>query len=56
MDLNDIRSLVTLLGLAFFLGLMVWAWRPARRADFESAARLPFDGEAHGSSPGAGDE
>ncbi|HEY1091999.1 MAG TPA: CcoQ/FixQ family Cbb3-type cytochrome c oxidase assembly chaperone [Burkholderiaceae bacterium] len=46
MDLNDIRSLVTLSGLVLFLALLVWAWRPARRAEFDAAARLPFDGDA----------
>jgi cytochrome c oxidase cbb3-type subunit 4 len=52
MDLNDIRSLITLLSLALFLGLMAWTWWPARRGDFDSAARLPFDGEAHDASEG----
>ncbi|HEX6363194.1 MAG TPA: CcoQ/FixQ family Cbb3-type cytochrome c oxidase assembly chaperone [Albitalea sp.] len=45
MDLNDVRSLVTLAGLALFLGLAVWTWRPARRQAHDAAARLPFDGE-----------
>ena len=43
MDINDIRSVVTLLGLALFLGLAVWTWRPARRGAHDAAARLPFD-------------
>ena len=47
MDLNDIRSLVTLLGLALFAGLAVWTWRPSRQQANEAAARLPFDGDAH---------
>ncbi|HSI49445.1 MAG TPA: CcoQ/FixQ family Cbb3-type cytochrome c oxidase assembly chaperone [Ideonella sp.] len=45
MDINDIRSLVTLLSLALFIGLMVWTWRPAQRAAHEAAARLVFEGE-----------
>lgn len=45
MDLNDMRSLVTLLGLLLFLGLVVWTWRPARRRDHDAAAHLPFDGD-----------
>jgi len=53
MDLNDIRSLVTLLSFAFFLGLMAWTWWPARRDDFASAAQLPFTGEADDAMPGA---
>jgi len=42
MDINDIRSLVTLLSLLLFLGLMLWTWWPSRRATHEAAARLPF--------------
>ena len=45
MDINDIRSLVTLLSLALFIGLMVWTWRPAQRAAHEEAARLVFEGD-----------
>jgi cytochrome c oxidase cbb3-type subunit IV len=48
MDINDIRSVVTLLGLALFLGLAVWTWRPARRGAQDAAARLPFDGDIEG--------
>ena len=44
MDLNDIRSLVTLAGLLLFIGLVAWTWRPRRMRAHESAARLPFDG------------
>ena len=46
MDLNDVRSLVTLLSLVLFLGLMAWTWWPGRKQAHEIAARLPFDGEA----------
>ena len=45
MDLNDIRSFVTLLSFCFFIVLALWAWRPARRADLDAAAQLPFLGE-----------
>jgi cytochrome c oxidase cbb3-type subunit IV len=41
-DINTLRSLVTLLAFVMFLALMVWAWRGARRQDFEEAANLPF--------------
>ena len=53
MDLNDIRSLVTLASLALFLGLLAWTWWPARKAGHEAAAQLPFDGEAPASDNGA---
>lgn len=45
MDLNDVRSGVTLIGLVLFVGLMVWTFRPSRRDAHEAAAQLPFDGE-----------
>lgn len=53
MDLNDLRSLITLLGLSLFLVLMVWTWWPARRQAHEAAAQLPFDGEVSDSDNGA---
>ena len=42
MDLNDLRSAVTLLSFVLFIGLMVWTWQRKRRAAFEEAAQLPF--------------
>ena len=46
MDLNFVRSAVTLLGLATFLGLMVWTWWPRQKPAMDAAALLPFTGEA----------
>ena len=46
MDLNDIRSLVTLFGFVIFLVLAAWTYRPARRTAQGEAAQLPFLGEA----------
>ena len=46
MDINLVRSLVTLAAFAAFLGIVWWAYGPARRERFERDARLPFeDGE-----------
>jgi len=45
MDINDLRSAVTVLGLLLFVALMVWTWRPRARPDHDAAARLPFEGE-----------
>jgi cytochrome c oxidase cbb3-type subunit IV len=45
MDLNLLRSLVTVLAFLVFVGILVWAYLPARRADFEDAARLPFESD-----------
>lgn len=46
MDINLVRSLVTIVSLALFIGLVIRTWTPARRADHEQASRLLFDGEA----------
>jgi cytochrome c oxidase cbb3-type subunit 4 len=46
MDLNDIRSLITLLSLGLFIGLVAWTWWPTRKQGLDAAARLPFEGEA----------
>jgi cytochrome c oxidase cbb3-type subunit 4 len=43
MDLNTLRSAVTVFGLLVFLAIVGWAWQQARRADFAEAARLPFE-------------
>ena len=56
MDLNDIRSLVTLFSLCLFLALMAWTWWPTRRAIAEEAALLPFAGESGFSNDGGRDE
>ena len=45
MDLNDVRSLVTLVSLGLFLGLMAWTWWPSHRRAHDDAALLPFEGE-----------
>jgi cytochrome c oxidase cbb3-type subunit 4 len=46
MDINDLRSAVTVLSLLLFVALMAWTWHPRARHDHEAASRLPFDGEA----------
>ena len=46
MDVNILRSVVTVAGLVLFAALVIWVWWPARRDAFEVAARAPFDGDA----------
>ncbi len=49
MDINDLRSAVTVLSLLLFVGIIVWTWQRARRDAFEEAALLPFaDDESNG--------
>lgn len=42
MDINDLRSIVTIISLLTFVGILVWAWSKRNQRDFEEAARLPF--------------
>lgn len=47
MDINLLRSLITVAALAAFLGIVWWAYTPARKARFERDALMPLndDGE-----------
>lgn len=42
MELNDIRSAVTLFGFLLFLGLVAWTWSKRRQPAHDEAAALPF--------------
>lgn len=46
MDINLIRSLVTLVAFAVFLGIVWWAYGARQKERFEQAAQLPFDDES----------
>ena len=56
MDMNDLRSALTLAGLVLFLALLAWTWWPSRRTAHDEAGRLPFEGDdgfgAQGLPPG----
>ena len=41
-DINSLRSVVTAFSFALFIGILVWAYRPARKTGFDEAAQLPF--------------
>ena len=45
MDINDLRSAVTVLGLLLFVALVAWVYSGRRRSAFEEAAQLPLNGE-----------
>jgi cytochrome c oxidase cbb3-type subunit IV len=45
MDINILRSAVTVVGFVLFVGILVWAWRPTQKARFDEAAQLPFKSE-----------
>jgi cytochrome c oxidase cbb3-type subunit IV len=42
MDINDLRSLVTVVAFGIFIAILLWAYRPSRKAHFDDAAQLPF--------------
>ncbi|HSX95679.1 MAG TPA: cbb3-type cytochrome c oxidase subunit 3 [Hydrogenophaga sp.] len=45
MDINTLRSAVTVISLLVFLGIVAWAWSRRNRERFDEAARLPFQDE-----------
>ena len=43
MDINDLRSLLTVLTLISFVGIVWWAFSSRRKAVYEEAAMLPLE-------------
>lgn len=43
MDINLLRSIVTVVAFVIFIGIVIWAWSRRNQAGFEEAARLPFE-------------
>ena len=41
--INALRSILTLLAFAAFIGIVFWAWSGARQEKFAEAAQIPFD-------------
>ena len=42
MDINDLRSVLTVLAFTSFLGIVWWAWRRRSQKEFAVAEQLPF--------------
>ena len=42
MEINDFRSLLTVVGLVCFLVIAVWAYSGHARKGFDEAAQIPF--------------
>ena len=42
---SDARSIVTLVCMITFVGIVIWAYSSRRAQDFEEAAMLPFADE-----------
>jgi len=45
MDLNDVRAVLTVLGLVGFLAIVAWAYSKSARKGFKEASELPFADE-----------
>ena len=45
MDINDLRSAVTVISLMTFLGIVAWAWSRRNQSRFDEAAMLPFQND-----------
>jgi len=54
MDINTLRSVVTVVVMGAFFGILWWAYRPGHKARFERDAMLPFD-ESGDDASGNGD-
>jgi cytochrome c oxidase cbb3-type subunit IV len=42
MDINDLRSIFTVVSLLIFIGIVAWAWSKRNKRDFDEAAQLPL--------------
>jgi len=46
MDINDLRSIITVLAFFAFMGIVWWAYSDRRKQTYEEAARLPLDDDS----------
>jgi cytochrome c oxidase cbb3-type subunit 4 len=55
MDINDLRSLFTVLTFFAFIGIVWWAYSSRRRESYEAASRIPLEDDlpAEVTGPGA---
>lgn len=45
LDINNLRSIVTVVSMLVFAGICAWAWSRRNRRRFDEAAQLPFRSE-----------
>ena len=43
--ISDARSIVTVICMLTFIGIVIWAYSARRKSDFDEAAMLPFADE-----------
>ncbi len=52
MDINDLRSITTVISMITFVGIIWWAYARGNRKRFDEAANLPFaEGDDEGGAP-----
>lgn len=56
MDINDLRSFLTVLMFMLFIGIIGWAYSSKRKQAFEAAARLDDDEDRVISRPDSADK
>ncbi len=54
MDINDLRSIITVAGLLCFLAICAWAYSKGSKSGFDEAANLPFAEQDDRGVPGSG--
>jgi cytochrome c oxidase cbb3-type subunit IV len=42
---SDARSIITVISMLTFIGIVLWAYSTRRKNDFDEAAMLPFNEE-----------
>jgi cytochrome c oxidase cbb3-type subunit IV len=42
MDIGTLQGIGTILAMAAFISICIWAWSSKNQADFDEAAQLPF--------------
>jgi cytochrome c oxidase cbb3-type subunit 4 len=42
---SDARSIITVISMLTFIGIILWAYSARRKNDFDEAAMLPFNEE-----------
>jgi cytochrome c oxidase cbb3-type subunit 4 len=45
-DINDLRSIFTVLALIAFVGIVWWAYSDRRKQTYDAAAMLPLDDDS----------
>jgi cytochrome c oxidase cbb3-type subunit 4 len=45
-DVNDLRSIMTVLTFLIFVGIVWWAYSDHRKTVYEEAAQLPLDDDS----------